>query len=206
MTWYERLSGTEATTALTVKGLRDYLRETWGNRHKGSLFFPLRATLYISFFLLFFFLPSLLSTQTGWTCNQSVLDIRHGQNSSAIAHRGKGSPLRYGKFTHTRYRRAASRTWVNAGRRLRLSPFVRSPVATSRENPCTEAVSHLKYFIPCKQDHHRPIPAHPIFQTCLDYSIQVLASFHASWPATYAWPPHSFHLMFDSHSLLAMRS
>ncbi len=45
-----------------------------------------------------------------------------------------------------------------------------------------------------------------ICQTCLDHSIQVLASFHASWPAAYAGPPHSFHLMFDSYSLLAIRS
>ncbi len=44
------------------------------------------------------------------------------------------------------------------------------------------------------------------WQTCLDHSIQVPASFYPSWPAAYAWPPHSFHLTFHSHSLLAMRS
>ncbi len=43
-------------------------------------------------------------------------------------------------------------------------------------------------------------------QTCLDYSIQVLASFYASWPAVYAGSLYSFHLIFDSYSLLAIRS
>ncbi len=44
------------------------------------------------------------------------------------------------------------------------------------------------------------------YQTCLDYSIQVLASFHALWPAIYIGPPYSFYLIFNSYSLLAIRS